>query len=224
MNNLNRGGRKKRKTNDSRNMAPPYYLIATEGIATEVNYFEGIKSEINKKYKDRMKVQKISLKVKGIGKGTVSLVEEVVKRRSLGNYSEVWVVFDKDEFQDFDDAIRLAKKEGLKVAWTNESFELWILLHFQNLDVPLPRDQYNQKLNKHFKKLKYNHGEYDKNIENIFELTKDKILIAIERSEELLSEHKYNKIYEYSKMNPATTVQELIKDLLPYIKQRLVYD
>lgn len=218
MRKLNRGGKKRSRKSNIREIAPAYCLIVTEGTETEVNYFENIKDIINKKYKDRIKVQPIALKVKGVGKGTCALVREAIKRRSLENYSEAWVVFDKDDFNDFDDAIRLAKKEDLNIAWSNESFELWLLLHFQDLNSPLTRDDYKHKLDKHFKRLGYNNGQYEKNIKNIFELTKDNTSKAIERSNKLLSEYKDSRISIYSKMNPATTVQDLIDILLPYIE------
>lgn len=218
MGNLNRGGRKRIRKVNNREIAPAYCLIVTEGKKTEVNYFENIKQIINKNYSERVKIEKIDLEVKGLGKGTCALVREAVKIRSLENYSEVWVVFDKDDFMDFDTAIKLARDEGLNVAWSNESFELWILLHFQDLSSAINRKMYESKLNNHFKKLNFNNGKYEKNIENIFELIKGNTSLAIERSNKLLEMHKCNGIKECSKMNPATTVQDLVSILLPYVE------
>jgi hypothetical protein len=41
-------------------------------------------------------------------------------------YHEVWCVFDKDSFlpQDFNGAIQLAKSNRIRVAYSNEAFEL----------------------------------------------------------------------------------------------------
>lgn len=33
---------------------------------------------------------------------------------------------------EFDEAIRTAERKGIKIAWSNDAFELWILLHFEN--------------------------------------------------------------------------------------------
>ncbi|HMZ32282.1 MAG TPA: RloB family protein, partial [Methanoregulaceae archaeon] len=48
----------------------------------------------------------------------------------------VWVVFDKDSSDEnetkikrFEDAFTIAEKENFKVAYSNEVFELWLLLH-----------------------------------------------------------------------------------------------
>jgi len=59
----------------------------------------------------------------------------------------IWCVYDRDmeneKFEDipnknhtaFDLAIQTATDAGLNIAWSNDAFELWILLHFE--DVPL---------------------------------------------------------------------------------------
>ena len=216
---LNRGGRKKARKINTREVAPARYLIITEGTVTEVNYFNGIKRIIDSKYKDRIKVENshLALEVKGMGRGTSKLVEYAIKRRSRENYSKVWVVFDKDNFSDFDEAIRLADTEDIEVAWSNACFELWILLHFQDFHSPLPSNKYTSKLDEHFKRLKYNGGKYDKDIKNIFELIKDNTHQAIERSNRLLDDYICENIKKISEMNPGTSVQNLVDGLLPYI-------
>ena len=216
---LNRAGRKKSRNVNTREVAPARYLIITEGTVTEVNYFESIKSIIDNKFKDRIKVEssQLVLDIKGLGRGTRKLVEYAIKRRSREDYSEVWVVFDKDNFIDFDEAIELAHSVGINVAWSNVCFELWILLHFQDCSSDSVADEYSQKLDKHFKKLKYNGGKYEKDIKNIFELIKDNTSRAIERSNKLMDDYKCSNIKTYSKMNPGTKVQHLVGALLPYI-------
>jgi len=42
----------------------------------------------------------------------------------------VWVVFDRDEHRDIDEAMRKAHKNGIEVAFSTPSFDLWLLLHF----------------------------------------------------------------------------------------------
>lgn len=49
---------------------------------------------------------------------------------------QVWCVFDVDDFykkskQKFNNAIENARKNGVRIAFFNECFELWILLHFE---------------------------------------------------------------------------------------------
>ena len=195
---------------------PGNYLIVTEGTETEVNYFKNIKRIIEEWFSNSIIVEKIELDVQGTARSTKVLVNEAIKKRSLKTYSEVWVVFDKDDNKDFDDAIALAKKEGLNVAWSNECFELWLLLHFQDLKSAIGRDDYYSKLNTHFKDKNINNGKYDKNIYDIFDITSPYVDIAIKRSNSLLEDHRCDNIFSPDKMNPGTTVQDLVEELIKY--------
>lgn len=62
----------KRRRDIQRKVDPEYHLIITEGIKTEPYYFEGLKDEINQKYRGH-----ISIKIEGIGQGanTLTLLE-----------------------------------------------------------------------------------------------------------------------------------------------------
>ena len=216
MKKLNRGGHKHQRKNSVRVVGPGNYLIVTEGTETEVNYFNQIKERIEFSFRNNIIVDKVSLKVEGTGRSTKVLVNEAIKKRSLGAYSEVWVVFDKDENNDFDEAIAMAKKENLNVAWSNECFELWLLLHFQDLKAAIPRTDYYSKLTYHFKNGNFNKGIYNKNIKEIFDITFPFIDIAIQRSKTLICDYTQARNFCPSKMNPCTTVQELVEDLIKY--------
>ena len=215
---LRREGRKSRKSNN-RNERPSTCLIMTEGIETEVNYFGNMRDIINKRFQQREIETNYPIKVEGTGRSTSVLVREAIKKRSQGNFSDVWVVFDKDANIDFDEAIKLAKDNNIKVAWSNESFELWLLLHFQNLNASLPRDRYIQMLDRHFKTYSLNNGSYSKTILNIFDITKDRVEQAISRSEKLKQEYKEDGVFSQTSMNPCTTVDALVNELLPYIRE-----
>lgn len=217
---LNRGGRKKQRAESTKSVRPGNYLIVTEGTETEVNYFENIGNIIETLFRNEIIVDKVSLEVKGTGRSTKVLVNEAIKKRSLKSYSDVWVVFDKDNNTDFDEAITLARNEGLNVAWSNECFELWLLLHFQNLDSAIHRNDYYSKLANHFKTKNINGGVYNKNIENIFDITSPYVNNAIKRSNKLLKDYKESKIFYCSKMNPGTNVHELVEELIKYIKPK----
>ena len=65
------------------------------------------------------------------------------------DYDQVWCVFDRDSWteEDFNKAIKNAKAQGFGVAYSNEAFELWYILHFEFLNTGIPRTKYLQKLN-----------------------------------------------------------------------------
>lgn len=179
MNKLGRAGRRKQRKLNVRDERLGTCLIITEGTETEVNYFENMKKIINNRYRNREIQENYPIKVEGKGRSTSVLVNEAIKRKNRENFSKVWVVFDKDDNSDFDKAIKLAKENNIEVAWSNESFELWLLLHFQDLKVGIKREQYLSNLNNHFKNNNINNGEYNKNIENIFDIMLDKVDIAL---------------------------------------------
>jgi len=77
-----------------------------------------------------------------------SLVVKTAKRRRE-EADEVWCVFDRDEHPDFDSAIEEATRKGLLVAASNASFELWLLLHFQDCTRHEERGRLVQLLREH---------------------------------------------------------------------------
>jgi hypothetical protein len=73
------------------------------------------------------------------------VADQIIKDAKIF-YQNVWLVFDKDDFDDFDQAIQEAIDRGYSVAWSNQSFEYWLYLHFYYSDSALHRHQWNDKL------------------------------------------------------------------------------
>lgn len=120
---------------DTRNIRLSF-LIVCEGEKTEPNYF--------KKFRARGWVPD----VRGLGENTVGLVKTALEFMTQGSYDQVWCVFDRDEFpaENFNAALELAARHGINVAYSNESFELWYVLHFDYCDAALSRSDYCRKL------------------------------------------------------------------------------
>lgn len=116
-----------------------------------------------------------------------------------------WVVFDKDHF-DIEEAIKLGEKNDIKIAWSNECFELWIIYHFNKISTSLGRADCLKKVEEILRK---NHKiDYLKNNKEIYKLIKDKMRFAISYSK---SQHQLMKRDRISpnKSNPCNTVYEL---------------
>ena len=160
------------------------FLIVTEGERTEPYYFRGIQKQITEKIGGRVDVVDIPMiNIHGEGAGTGRLIEvtdQIVKDAKI-IYQNIWVVFDKDDFKDFDKAIQDGISKGYKVAWSNQSFEYWLFLHFDYSDAALHRDDWNVKLSEKFKEYKLGDGTYHKNYEDIYSMvnTNDGASIAI---------------------------------------------
>jgi CRISPR/Cas system-associated endonuclease Cas1 len=89
------------------------------------------------------------------GGNALKIIEEAIihKEKETKEVDQYWVVFDKDETpsKDFDQAIKLALSNNIKVSWSNQAFELWIILHYQELFSPCDRRRYKEVLCKHIK-------------------------------------------------------------------------
>ena len=191
------------------------FLIATEGTKTEPNYLNALKEELEATNRFNIKIS-----IEGKGKATKALINKVIRQIENCNqeYDRVWAVFDKDEFDNFDEAISLAGSKNINCAWSNESFELWLLLHFKDVSTPTGRKDLFNEL-----ELAIRNALHKNNSEAIFELSKgnDKIyeLVtslgseadAIKRAAALKSKHKVT--VKPSNQNPCTHMDSLIHEL-----------
>lgn len=217
-----REARKKRK-HDFKEPKPNSYLIVTEGKCTEPNYFKGLIALVKKRIGGHIDVQTVpTADIYGEGCSTCALIrhtEEIVNRANIP-YQNVWVVFDKDDFEDFDQAIMQGREKGFHVAWSNQCFEYWIYLHFNYNDAALHREEIYSKLSEIFKQYGINNGEYEKNDKELFDKLNEygSVKIAIKKAKSRMSEfnEKKNKPSEFA---PGTTVHILVEELYSYIKK-----
>lgn len=204
--------RRERKIN-SRNAAPDRFLIVCEGEKTEPNYFMHFKKKINE-----IKKNSVNIQIEGTGKNTISLVDHTIRlmNRAIPDYTQIWCVFDRDSFPtgNFEIAIDKAIKAGIDVAYSNEAFELWYLLHFHYYDSSFNRDQYIEILDGIFsEKLK---RSYQKNLEGIYELLNfiGNEEFAIKNARKL---NEINGHLNPEKANPSTKVYALVEELNKFI-------
>lgn len=129
-------------------------LIVCEGERTEPSYFK------------TFRVLK-QCEIVGAGSNTISVVTRAISMMAKEDYLEAWCVFDRDSFPKarVKRALELAAQHKIKVAFSNESFELWYVLHFEYLDTKITRHAYCQKLtNLTGKKYKKNDTEMYKTL------------------------------------------------------------
>ena len=84
------------------------FLIVTEGERTEPYYFSGLKKLISERLGGTVNiVENPVVDIHGEGCSTTRLIEvtdQLVKEAKI-LYQNIWIVFDKDDFDDFDEAI-----------------------------------------------------------------------------------------------------------------------
>lgn len=181
-------------------------LIVCEGEKTEPYYFESIKALLPRHVAEVIKVE-------GQGFNTQSLVNHAKKSRDEKmdtdySYDEVWVVFDRDSFEPdkFDNAIYSAEAMGMKVAWSNEAFELWYILHFEARQTGMSRTEYKDCLTKH---LGIPYKKNDPDIHSRLNQMGNEIE-AMRRANNLQQLHAGVSPH---KANPCTMVSELVETL-----------
>jgi hypothetical protein len=196
--NINSRGYSPRKV-DTREVRQRF-LIVCEGEKTEPNYFEGFRVS-----------KVVEIDVQGLGENPSKLVQSAKELKEQEDYDQVWCVFDRDSWtvEDFNNAIKNANAQGFKVAYSNEAFELWYVLHFEFLNTGIPRRDY-------LRKLTFLIGrEYRKNSETIYDELFEKQSIAIRNAENLLRQYDpHNPVRD----NPSTTVHLLVQELNKFIQ------
>ena len=173
------------------------------------------------------------LKTIGTGRSTIGVVEQsLIEKEALTNESnknvdEVWAVFDKDDADkvaativNFNEAFEIAHLNKVRIAYSNEVFELWLLLHYQNVNPakPIPRQEVYRLLETQIKKHPaysgyiYKHGSTSV-IDALIKTSNEQK--AIESAEILLLAHNGTAPIN---ANPSTTVHILVKRLRELIE------
>lgn len=199
------------------------FLIVTEGERTEPLYFRGMQRLIKEKVGGMVDVIEVPfIDIHGEGCSTGKLIEvadQIVKEAKI-IYQNIWVVFDKDDFKDFDQAIRTGINKGYKIAWSNQCFEYWIYLHFAYSVSALHRDDWSKKLDELFKQYHLGEGRYKKNYVDIYDLvdTYSGVATAISNAKRRMSSYDPERC-KPSEFDPGTMVYKLVEDLKQYIDE-----
>lgn len=199
------------------------FLIVTEGKRTEPLYFKGIEKLIKEKVGgivDVVETPLIDIHGEGCATGKlIEITERIVKEAKI-IYQNVWVVFDKDDFEDFDQAIKDGVDKGYKIAWSNQSFEYWLYLHFYYSDSALHRDDWNKKLDEIFEQYQLGDGTYKKNYEDIYNLVNsfDGVNTAIKNAKRRMVSFRHD-VDNPSEYDPGTMVYKLVEELKVYLDE-----
>ncbi|MBA4257838.1 MAG: abortive phage infection protein [Chitinophaga sp.] len=191
-----------------------YFLIVCEGERTEPNYFNYFKNFLPKHLVE-------TINVKGEGDNTINIVNKAISLRNirkndvlLPDYDEVWAIYDKDDFPAtrYNSAIRLARRENIESGHSNQSFELWYILHFEFLQNALHRSDYITKLSK-ILQFKYKKNDL-KAVKALFE--KGNVRRAITWAKALEAMHVGSTP---ANSCPYTRVYVLVERLLKFTKK-----
>jgi hypothetical protein len=170
------------------------FLIVCEGAQTEPNYFRGFH------------VAGLVIKTAHSTARGRQLIEDAERLRADDDFDQVWCVFDRDEltFQQIDEAFQHARRMRIGVAFSNQSFELWLLLHFDHHNTPIARHEYAERLSRRLKQ------PYTKTAQKLYEQLLPHQKTAIANAHRLLTEYPGG---HPANNNPSTTVHQLVEQL-----------
>lgn len=191
-------------------------LIVSEGSKTEPNYFNEIRQEL------RLPTANIQIHPSELGTEPIQVVEYAekllregcsVKRIQKKAFEQVYVVFDRDEHRSYHQALDKATALNEKIKNDNKqavhfhaiasvpSFELWLLLHFENIQHNIHRHEVLRRLKQHF-------PGYEKGSTGSYTATKSRFDEAQQRA--LALAHRFDA---HSGTDPYTAVHELVSML-----------
>jgi hypothetical protein len=197
--------------------------ILTEGI-TEQAYFSRISEILGDDAEWRFSVH---VDVREIEEGSktdaVGMVKEA--KENINNYDEVWVVFDRDRDSrnKILEAVEIAKKWKIKIAFSSISFEEWVLLHFEKCAHAFERSDCESRgeqcvcngticVSTYLKQNYY--PSYKKGKAKLYDELADKQTIALENTAWLRCHHSPN--LNFYLLNPYTDVDVLVARLLEF--------
>jgi hypothetical protein len=188
-------------------------LIVTEGSKTEPNYF----NEIRAKY--RLHTANVVVQYSQIGTSPIQVVQyaealfkkgDSYKRIQPRAFEQVYAVFDRDDHQSYFNALEYAAKLNgtlnndlkrpvkFKAIASVPCFELWLLLHYEDIQASLHRDEV-------MRRLKQAIPGYAKGSRGIFAETQEHVSTATQRANRLNAKHSATN------SEPYTAVAELVE-------------
>jgi RloB-like protein len=191
-------------------------LIVCEGSKTEPNYLNEIRQDL------RLPTANVLVLPSEIGTDPLNVViyaerlflhGDAHKRISARQFDRVYAVFDRDDHHTY--AAALVKSEALNLRMQNDEkrkvpfqvvasvpcFELWLLLHFEDVKASLHRDEVYLRLKKHM-------PHYQKGDKGLWESTNTHLATAQTRASSLAQVHTATE-----GIKPYTHMHELIQRL-----------
>lgn len=191
-----------------------YYFIVTDTKETEQNYMFGLRNSIPPELQGKLVIKVVKTKTK-------NLVEEALNLASLNpQYGEIWIIFDRDQVQNFDEIISEAITKGINIGWTNPCIEEWFSAYFGAMPTYANSvsccNGFEQifERNAHQKYVKSDLAIYEKL--NRFGNEEKAIRIATQK----MHDHRIQGKYKPSEQIPGTTVHLLVDEIKSKINQK----
>lgn len=204
---------RRRAVKEMRRASHDRILIVTEGSKTEPLYLEEIRAA------HRLHSANVEVQPGQRGTAPIQIVRYARQLFEKGdlhrgirprNFDQIHAVFDRDDHDSYFDALKLAQSlDGtlrndekqpvrFKAIASIPSFELWLLLHYEDIQAPIHRDEVMQRLRQHI-------PGYEKGVGGTFATTRDRLATATQRAHTLAA--KFNA---HDDPEPFTDLHELV--------------
>ncbi|WP_300171752.1 RloB family protein [uncultured Nitrosomonas sp.] len=191
-------------------------LIVSEGSKTEPNYFREIRAAY------RLHTANVEVRSSELGTAPIQVVQyaqepfengdrhKSIQRRA---FEQIYAVFDRDDHGSYHDALTRAEQLNGKLRNdTRQSvafqaiasvpgFELWLLLHYEDVQAPLHRDEVMRRLKRHI-------PGYVKGSSNAFAITSEHLAVATARAKRLAQ-----RFSAHTDPEPFTAIVDLVQRL-----------
>lgn len=193
-------------------------LIISEGSKTEPLYFEEIRAAYH------LHSANVVVQPSQLGTSPINVVQyakqlfeegDLHKRIAPRSFDQVYAVFDRDDHDSYFNSLSLAtsldgtlrndNKETIsfKAIASVPSFELWLLLHYEDIHSPIHRNEVMQRLKQHI-------PGYEKGSGGAFATTSSQLNTATQRAQILAT-----RFSAYDAPEPYTAIGELVSLLKP---------
>lgn len=191
-------------------------LIVSEGSKTEPNYFREIRAMYH------LHTANVEVQPSELGTEPIQVVQfakslfeggDRNKRIQPRAFEHVYAVFDRDDHRTYFEALKLAESLDCKLRNDNRqpvrfkaiasipSFELWLLLHYEDIQAPIHRDEVMARLTQQI-------PGYEKGARGTFATTRDRLETAMQRAHVLAA-----RSHAYTAPEPFTALHELVSQL-----------
>ena len=184
-----------------------YYLIVTDTEATERCFFNGLHQALPQNVRDKLVIKVVETK-------THTMIDKCLELTSYeAQYRIPWIVFDRDQVQEFDKIIAEAENKGVRAGWSNPCFEIWMYAYLGSM--PAIKDSWTccAEFGRVYEaKTGQKYSKADEQICGKLCKVGDEekaIRIAQQKLEQCIREGKTKP----SEMCPCTTVHELVGEI-----------
>ena len=222
----------KRQVNDKTTV--PDIIIACEDSVSSPTYFRMI---VNNLIEQKIITQDSFVIAKHEHTNPIGVLDDLKKYKdengkTYKDFDHKWIVIDRDiervnggghKKEDFNNALKDAKSKksnlNIEVAYANDSFELWYLLHFEYRNSAILRDEILRQVIKRLKEadaykfsnLTKKNIKQENYTKHIFEILKPLQNNAIKNAKKLLE--SYGEEHNPESDNPSTTIHLFIEVL-----------